>query len=355
MPKPAQISSPTRGKRLWTGRAPRLAACTVRGNPQGIALFMVLWVLTLMAAIVGQLSFSIRSELKALHNLKESAEAYYIAEAGLALATLALSQDAGLAGDRDDDGAAPLLRVNAPIPVVSYAGGSIGIWVDNASGRVNLNTADAPMLRLMLGGLNLDEDQMDTIVDSILDWRDEDDFHRASGAESDYYRRLPDPYESKNADFDSIEELRLVKGVTAELYDALKARFTLFADPDAESRQLRMLFRKRPVAGAGRINLNAAPPAVLLALPGMTPDMVEEIAAFRRERDFKNLTEVADLLGQGVSTEMAPYVSLEMSPFYTIYAEGMVKESRVRQRIALDVRIDPREPDNFVVLRRIEG
>ena len=316
---------------------------------------MVLWVLTLLAVIVGQLSFSVRNELKALRNLKESAEAYYIAEAGLALATLALSQGDGLGGNTDVERPATLLRVNTPIPVVPYAGGRIGIWVDNASGRVNLNTADASMLRLMLGGLGLDDGQVDTIVDSILDWRDDDEFHRASGAESDYYRRLSEPYESKNADFESIEELRLVKGVTAELFARIESRFTVFADPASESRQLRRLFRRRPVAGVNRINLNAAPSAVLSALPGMTPDLVDVVAEFRRDRDFKTLTEISDLLGPGVSAEMAPYVSLEMSPFYTIYAEGMVNQSKVRQRITLKIRIDPREPKGFTVLQRIEG
>ena len=324
-------------------------------DQSGIALFVVLWVMILLAAIAAQFHFSVRHEFKALRNLKESAEAHYIAEAGLALATLSLlnSSRQPTAAEAEAEGAA--WRVNAPVPVVAYAGGRIGIWIDNEAGRVNLNTADAPLLRLMLGGLDLDEGRMDTIVDSILDWRDPDEFHRASGAESSYYLSLPQPYTSKNADFDGVEELQWVKGVTPELYPHLQERFTAFHDPAAQGRQLRALFRKRSDVGSGRINLNAAPPAVLMALPGMTEERAAALADVRRDRDFKSLTEVADLLGAGVFAEMAPYVSLEMSPFYVIHAEGMVSQSAVRQRIALRVRMDPMAPNGFTVIQRIEG
>src|SRR5262249_46209370 len=60
---------------------------------------------------------------------------------------------------------------------------------------------------------NMTED----IVNSILDWIDPDDEPRANGAEDDYYQSLTPPYHCKNAALDSLEELLLVKGVTAQL------------------------------------------------------------------------------------------------------------------------------------------
>ena len=57
----------------------------------------------------------------------------------------------------------------------------------------------------------------DIIVDSILDWKDADDLHRLNGAESDYYLSLPNPYRAKDANFDTLEELLLVRGVTPEI------------------------------------------------------------------------------------------------------------------------------------------
>lgn len=52
-------------------------------------------------------------------------------------------------------------------------------------------------------------------VAAILDWRDSDDDTRPGGAEVDYYNTLEPPYNTKNAPFDTVEELLLVKGITA--------------------------------------------------------------------------------------------------------------------------------------------
>ena len=57
-----------------------------------------------------------------------------------------------------------------------------------------------------------------------MDWRDPDDFYRLNGAENDYYHSLSEPYECKNGDLDTIEELLLVRGVTTELYYGIKKK-----------------------------------------------------------------------------------------------------------------------------------
>ena len=56
----------------------------------------------------------------------------------------------------------------------------------------------------------------------------------------------------------------------------------------------------------GRININTAPPAVLACLPGMTPDLVQQLVNYREQNPDK-LTSVAwlvDALGQNNSTEL---------------------------------------------------
>ena len=82
-----------------------------------------------------------------------------------------------------------------------------------------MNLAPEVILRNLINSLDLPGEDKDllvnTIVDSILDWKDPDDFHRLQGAESDYYQSLPHPYKAKNGNFDTVEELILVKGVTA--------------------------------------------------------------------------------------------------------------------------------------------
>jgi general secretion pathway protein K len=101
-------------------------------------------------------------------------------------------------------------------------------------------------------------------VGAIIDWWDYDtdrtvfDPGRAevttSGTEDDIYRRLDDPYEPKNAPFDSLEELRLVRGVGDDFW-------ATFVEPRPGDPQARIV----TIYGSGSVNPNEAPPEVLLA------------------------------------------------------------------------------------------
>lgn len=55
------------------------------------------------------------------------------------------------------------------------------------------------------------------VVDSILDWLDEDDDPRVMGAESSYYEGLKRGYSCKNGPIESLDELLQIRGVTAEI------------------------------------------------------------------------------------------------------------------------------------------
>jgi hypothetical protein len=56
---------------------------------------------------------------------------------------------------------------------------------------------------------------------SIVDWHDADSTTTPGGAESDYYMMQPEPYACKNSAFETLGELRMVKGATPDvLYGA---------------------------------------------------------------------------------------------------------------------------------------
>jgi len=81
------------------------------------------------------------------------------------------------------------------------------------SGKLNLNTATPEQLARLLGQVATEEDMIvGELVDALIDWRDEDDVPREFGAEADYYGSLDTPYRPKNGNFDTVEELLLVKG-----------------------------------------------------------------------------------------------------------------------------------------------
>lgn len=60
------------------------------------------------------------------------------------------------------------------------------------------------------------------LVESIIDWIDEDDEMEQGGAESDFYLASENPYNAKNGPMDSIDELLLIKGMTTDLFFGAK-------------------------------------------------------------------------------------------------------------------------------------
>lgn len=86
--------------------------------------------------------------------------------------------------------------------------------VDEAS-KLNLNSTNltAEMLALLpIPGMT------PQIAGAIIDWRDADEeIASTGGAENESYARGAPPYRCKNAKFETVEELRLVYGVTPEI------------------------------------------------------------------------------------------------------------------------------------------
>lgn len=82
--------------------------------------------------------------------------------------------------------------------------------VDEAS-KLNINSASYDTLMKL-------PNMTSELAASIVDWRDADDtVTNGDGAENEYYLVLDDPYYCKNANFETLEELLLVKGATREL------------------------------------------------------------------------------------------------------------------------------------------
>lgn len=101
------------------------------------------------------------------------------------------------------------------------------------------------------------------VISSIVDWWDADTSRTtfdagtntvgSSGSEDDPYSRYRDRYRIRNSPFDSVEELRLVRGVTDDFW-------ATFIDPDPDDPRRRMV----TVYGSGGVNPNEADPLVII-------------------------------------------------------------------------------------------
>jgi len=142
---------------------------------------------------------------------------------------------------------------------------------------VNINVVDEAGLERFLSASLIDPITADAMSQAILDWRDADDFRRLRGAERDEYiksgaRELP-----SNGPFESVDELRFVRGMTPPILRTIASRLTVF--------------------GTGYINANKASEPVLLSVPGMTALGAAVITGAQRERRrIETLRQLMDML-----------------------------------------------------------
>jgi general secretion pathway protein K len=333
----------------------------------GIVLFIVLWVLTLLSMIVSAFCYEMKTEVNTTRNFKEQTQAHYIAHAGFTMAITELiegpitpqrmTENAEQADEKK-----PPLRINADNPEVPFGEGEYGIHIDNESGKININFAGDELLRVLFRQFKLTETELDTIVDSILDWRDEDHLHRLHGAEDDYYRSLPEPYQCRDGFFDSPEELMLVRGISKEMYyGGLKGLVSVFVPPspfDASelNKQTRAAYilreKKKQYKGPDfdHLNPNAASVEMLLLMHEMTPEDVNSILAYRKQKDLKTVEELRGLINPDAFKSALKFFRFHLIPYYTIRAVGYVDEKRTRDEIVGFIEINPKLEKKFKIL-----
>jgi general secretion pathway protein K len=298
-------------------------------DQRGIALLVVLWVLTILMVIVFSFSYLAKTETFSSLAFKEGWENKFLAEAGVERAIMELFYWKQNPLALEEEGRDPW-RIDGSEYIGSLGKGSYRVRLSDESGKIDLNQAPETILRSLLTNLDFtaaDKDlAVNTIVDSILDWKDPDDFHRLNGAENDYYQSLPNPYKARNGNFETVEELLLVKGVTPEILYGRDRKTGLIDLVTVQGR-------------TAKININAASPAVLLALPGMTREMAEGIIAYRTEKEIRNIQEIAGLLGEALA-QLTPFISVTGSSVFTIESVGFQRSNQsgygIRAKIQLE-------------------
>ncbi|GEM_PF-659480 len=284
---------------------------SVRSAERGLALVVVLWILAFLSVVFTAFTFSMRTELAAAGNFKQEAEAYYLAEAGVYRAAAEI-----INADRDvppDSKSYDTLdehwRTNpAAYENVAFGGGQYWVAVRDEESKIPLNGQISPqydaMLRRLFSSSGVtDEKLLSTIVDSIQDWRDADTLHRLSGAEDDYYLSRPTPYRAKNGDFETIDELLLIKGMTPEILYGNIANLQRRAELETRlpwERELQSgeslgVARYLSLYSSGKVNINTASPEVLMAL-GLTAAEVKAVLDRRTQLPFKNPREITNLI-----------------------------------------------------------
>ena len=90
---------------------------------------------------------------------------------------------------------------------------------------------------------------------------------------------------------------------------------------------------------------------LLSALPMMTEEKINEIIAYRQEKDFNTLGDLALVIGSETYNAVLPSLTTKMSPFYTITSAGKIMNTQIMRQIKAFIKIDPKSEGKYRTIR----
>ncbi|MGH8041685.1 MAG: general secretion pathway protein GspK [Rudaea sp.] len=221
---------------------------------RGVALILVIWVIALMGVLLGSFALIARTENFESRHLFDGTTARYAAQAGIERAVFALS---------NPDMTQRWVGDGRPYEF-EFDGAQVRVELTDESGLIDINTADDALLQGLFASVGVPLDQAVALSDAIQDWRDPDDVPRPHGAEINEYKAAGLSYGPRNAPFQTVSEVQQVLGMDYDLYAKIEPAITIYG-------------------GGARPNAAYAPLQALLALPGMTPDLAQQLIAARQQ------------------------------------------------------------------------
>ena len=313
----------------------------------GYALLTVLWFLSGSIVLGTAAMFVARGHQTATSNRAALIRAEWRAEACVAAARAAMTEvlrRPGRAGALAGTDLAPRSFRDEVLlaPVISECPGEVEITPFGM--QADLNSISEGRLVRTLVAFGIPSGAADSLAAALMDWRDEDDEVRPNGAEREWYatsgRRLP-----RNGTLADPLELRSVRG------------FIEWMGQD-ESSGIATLF----TVERGRVNLDAAPAAILRGLPGMSDVAVEAILVDRSQRQAR-IRELLAIMSVIPESER-PAISrafVELGDAATVATEGWTLSARSsgvtsdahadRLAAEIELRLVP-EGGRFAITRR---
>jgi general secretion pathway protein K len=234
----------------------------------------VLWILVLLSITVGLYSVLARTETLQSRFLFDVTQARYAAEAGLHRAVFEM---------RNPDFQTRWVPDGRPY-LMEFGGAVIEMRITDVSGRIDINSAPADLLSEFLISRGLEEQRAWEIADAIEDWRDPDDLPRLYGAEIDEYDAAGYPYGPANQEFQSVDELQQIMGMTFELFQQLEGLMTVHGR-------------------GGQVNPAFAPAEVLAGMPDIDLQGAQQFVEERQQTHPADMTALMLPNGQMVNLQ----------------------------------------------------
>jgi general secretion pathway protein K len=252
---------------------------------RGFALITALWLVVAIAIVA--LQFSVDARDRRALGLNASDRGIQRALAGGALKMVQAKLDYAIRIAQQNRGNQMLRSSDPWLGIDSLYSGSypvdsqpVYVQATDLGAMLNINDLSEDELKTFFGFVLNDYVVADQLAQSIMDWTDIDDQPRLHGAEKDDYIKAGLLALPSNGPFRDIQELLNVKGMTPEIFAAVSPYLTTL--------------------GAGIVNLNTAPTAVMKVLPGMTDQMLTTILGLRSQgQRIMSVAEVMQAANRG--------------------------------------------------------
>lgn len=304
-----------------------------RAGQGGAALVAAMLVFAISAALMVAMQSDFTRLYQRSSNIfvDEQSRSYLRGAEGLATLALLADYDADAKADNAQDTLEDIwAREEVPYPLDD--GGWLAGEVEDLQGRFNLNLltevaqqgegqprftpAQAQFIRLLqaVAEQELGQQQAIAIMQAVGDWIDGDQQVRFDGAEDDFYAGLTPAYRVANQPMASVSELRAVKGMTAELFLALRPFVTVWP------------------RSAGRLNIHTASATVLRSIAPvdeLSPLSAQDglaLASYRCENGFSDLQ---DFFDQPVLAGNKDKLQAQMAALLTQQSEYFLLRARV--------------------------
>ncbi len=288
----------------------------ISGRPSsssGVALLLVLWMLVLSTIMAGSFALTMQRELSIAGNFRDMAQTSALAEAGINYAMLMLLQ-----ADEEQQWLS-----DGTIYEIEFEGARIRITITDESGKISVNNPEPELLRGALSEAGADETLQDKIIEGIQDWQDSDEQARLHGAEVDDYSAAGLSYGPSNENFQAIEELQMVLGMNADVYNRLVPIVTVHSN-------------------SNKVNPAKSPKEVLMALPDMDEQTAENYITERTE-SAKNSQPAPEFPGISGTSNSS-------SGVYTLVAEAMLDNGNTGKTKAVIKKVPSEKGLPFTVL-----
>jgi general secretion pathway protein K len=214
----------------------------------GWALISVLGTVLILSLIAAGLVSLSYATLRIGRTERAQLEASAIADAAISRAVV------GLLDPRID----ARWRVDGVARLFQFGDARVTVRIQDELGKIDLNAADGGLLARLLettGGL--DKDGARDLADKIMDWREADDLRHLHGATRNDYLAAGMSYAPRNGPFQSVSEVKLVLGMTEDLFARIAPALTVYS--------------RRPT-----FDPQTAPREALLTLPGIDAARAEQ-------------------------------------------------------------------------------